>query len=294
MRIALVSPYSWTYPGGVTRHVEALAEHLIAAGHDARILAPFDPDDARSRRMHRGVAPEAARAGPAPGRAGAHDRAARERRGLERRALAGGGVPDARRAARWRLRRRPRPRADRARDLLGRGTAASLPLVGTFHTYSTNRLTNNLGNLAGASRRFHRLHVRIAVSGAARVDRGALLRRALPRDPQRRRGARADRVARGARRRARSARCASRSSARRSSARGCRSRCAAFAALREHVPARLDLVGVEQAQLDALIARRAPASSRTAASATSASSRCSRPPTCWSRRRSAARASGWC
>ena len=59
MRIALVSPYSWTYPGGVTRHVGALAEHLIAAGHDARILAPFDPDDARSRRMHRGVAPEA-------------------------------------------------------------------------------------------------------------------------------------------------------------------------------------------------------------------------------------------
>src|SRR5579862_4067201 len=59
MRIALVSPYSWTYPGGVTRHVEALAEHLIAAGHDARILAPFDPGDARSRRMHRRVAPEA-------------------------------------------------------------------------------------------------------------------------------------------------------------------------------------------------------------------------------------------
>ena len=25
MRVALVSPYSWTYPGGVTRHIEALA-----------------------------------------------------------------------------------------------------------------------------------------------------------------------------------------------------------------------------------------------------------------------------
>ena len=24
MRIALVSPYSWSYPGGVTRHIEAL------------------------------------------------------------------------------------------------------------------------------------------------------------------------------------------------------------------------------------------------------------------------------
>ena len=28
---------------------------------------------------------------------------------------------------------------------------ARAPLVGTFHTYSTNRLTNNLGNLAGAA-----------------------------------------------------------------------------------------------------------------------------------------------
>jgi phosphatidyl-myo-inositol alpha-mannosyltransferase len=24
MRVALVSPYSWSYPGGVTRHVDAL------------------------------------------------------------------------------------------------------------------------------------------------------------------------------------------------------------------------------------------------------------------------------
>ena len=32
MRIALVSPYSWTYPGGVTRHIEALAEQLLADG----------------------------------------------------------------------------------------------------------------------------------------------------------------------------------------------------------------------------------------------------------------------
>ena len=29
MRIALVSPYSWTYPGGVTRHIEALAEQFL-------------------------------------------------------------------------------------------------------------------------------------------------------------------------------------------------------------------------------------------------------------------------
>ena len=28
MRIAIVSPYSWTYAGGVNRHVESLAKEL--------------------------------------------------------------------------------------------------------------------------------------------------------------------------------------------------------------------------------------------------------------------------
>ena len=58
MRIALVSPYSWTYPGGVTRHIEALAEQLLASGHHVRVLAPFDPPDARSERLHRGARPQ--------------------------------------------------------------------------------------------------------------------------------------------------------------------------------------------------------------------------------------------
>jgi len=58
MRIALLSPYSWTYPGGVTRHIQALAAELDALGHEARILAPFDPDDALSRRLHRGARPQ--------------------------------------------------------------------------------------------------------------------------------------------------------------------------------------------------------------------------------------------
>ena len=59
MRIALLSPYSWTYPGGVTRHIEALASELARAGHEPRVLAPFDPDDALSRRLHRGARPQA-------------------------------------------------------------------------------------------------------------------------------------------------------------------------------------------------------------------------------------------
>src|SRR5580693_3960802 len=58
MRIALVSPYSWTYPGGVTRHIQALAEQLEAEGHAARILTPFDPNDRLSARLHRGARPQ--------------------------------------------------------------------------------------------------------------------------------------------------------------------------------------------------------------------------------------------
>src|SRR6476659_2568944 len=57
MRIALVSPYSWTYPGGVTRHIEALSEELLRQGHDVRVLSPFDQPDQLSARLHRGVRP---------------------------------------------------------------------------------------------------------------------------------------------------------------------------------------------------------------------------------------------
>ena len=53
MRIALVSPYSWSFPGGVTRHIDALAREFIASGHHVRVLAPMDPDDRLTRRLHR-------------------------------------------------------------------------------------------------------------------------------------------------------------------------------------------------------------------------------------------------
>src|SRR6476646_10964524 len=59
MRVALVSPYSWTYPGGVTRHIEALATELSAAGHDVRVLAPFDEDGRQTALLHRGARPQA-------------------------------------------------------------------------------------------------------------------------------------------------------------------------------------------------------------------------------------------
>src|SRR6476620_1860757 len=58
MRIALVSPYSWTYPGGVTRHIEALAREFVEEGHDVRVLSPFDPPDKLSERLHAGARPQ--------------------------------------------------------------------------------------------------------------------------------------------------------------------------------------------------------------------------------------------
>ncbi len=53
MRIAIVSPYSWTYAGGVNRHVEALASELSGRDHEVRVLAPYDPPDRLSRWLHR-------------------------------------------------------------------------------------------------------------------------------------------------------------------------------------------------------------------------------------------------
>jgi phosphatidyl-myo-inositol alpha-mannosyltransferase len=40
VRIGLVSPYSWTVPGGVNNHVEHLAEELEQRGHETWVIAP--------------------------------------------------------------------------------------------------------------------------------------------------------------------------------------------------------------------------------------------------------------
>ena len=169
MRIALLSPYSWTYPGGVTRHIEALASELAAGGHEARILAPFDPDDALSRRLHRGARPQQ--------RTVSDDFVSLGRTvGVP----ANGAVsnmaltPHAVLALRAEL-RRGRYDVLHVHDpvvpVLGWDalcSAGDLPLVGTFHTYSENLLTNGIAAVAlGGRRRMNRLHVRIAVSDAA-------------------------------------------------------------------------------------------------------------------------------
>ncbi|MDP6184323.1 MAG: glycosyltransferase family 4 protein, partial [Gammaproteobacteria bacterium] len=45
-KIALVSPYDFPFPGGVTNHVTNLSEHMRSAGHEVHILAPSSDDDA--------------------------------------------------------------------------------------------------------------------------------------------------------------------------------------------------------------------------------------------------------
>lgn len=169
VRIALVSPYSWTYPGGVTRHIEALSVELAAQGHEPRILAPFDPDDALSRHLHRGARPQ--RVEP-PENFLALGRTI----GVP----ANGAVSNltGSLAAVLALRRELRSgRYDVAHihepivPLLGYDALMSsgeLPLVGTFHTYSTNQFSNGIGAVAFGGRwRMNRLHARIAVSEAA-------------------------------------------------------------------------------------------------------------------------------
>ncbi|MBI4267002.1 MAG: glycosyltransferase family 4 protein [Chloroflexi bacterium] len=40
MKIALVSPYDFAYPGGVANHISCLERHLTARGHEVRVIAP--------------------------------------------------------------------------------------------------------------------------------------------------------------------------------------------------------------------------------------------------------------
>jgi len=169
MRIALLSPYSWTYPGGVTRHVEALAAELAALGHDARILAPFDPDDALSRHLHRGARPQ--RLDPPAGFVPLGRTAGFPANGAVSNLVP---IPPGVLAMRRELRKGGYDVVhihEPVVPLLGWdalcSTAPELPLVGTFHTYSENALTNGIANALGARRRMNHLHVRIAVSEAA-------------------------------------------------------------------------------------------------------------------------------
>ena len=167
MRIALVSPYSWTYPGGVTRHIEALAECFIEKGHHVRVLAPYDPPDTFAAILHRGARPQTL---TPPDYLVSLGRTV----GFK----ANGAVSN--------LSITPHGVATLHNELRTGGydvvhihepvapltswvatDSVRLPLVGTFHSYSESRVSNGLANLIGARRMLNHLHVRIAVSEAA-------------------------------------------------------------------------------------------------------------------------------
>src|SRR3954447_9908916 len=167
MRVALVSPYSWTYPGGVTRHIEALAGELDRAGHDVKVLAPFDPDRRRTAWMHRGARPQVRDLpewlvplggtigwpsnGAVSNLAGTPSGVARLRREL--------------RAGDFDVVHVHEPVAPTIGwDAL---TSANAPLVGTFHCYSESVPPHKVATLLGARRKLNHLNVRVAVSEAA-------------------------------------------------------------------------------------------------------------------------------
>ena len=293
MRIALVSPYSWTFPGGVTRHIDALAREFLAAGHHVRVLSPVDPDDRLTRALHR-RAP-----GPQPlpdyvvplGRTvslpmnGAMSRLA--------------VTPESVVRLRARAARRGfdvihvhepiAPVVGLGRLQLRRGA----PVVGTFHAYSAEWLPNTIAR-----------DVRRApgVQPAARADRGlrgravdgrALLRRPLRRDPERRRPGAAPRGPEAEP----STRCGSCSSGREEERKGLPVLLSAFAGLRRHIPVRLDVIGAAPEAVEPLLAEVEGGMDGIEVHGrvddASCGGGCTRP-TCCARRRWAARASGWC
>ena len=166
MRIAIVSPYSWSYPGGVNRHVEALADQLAGRDHELRVLAPWDPPGRLTRLRHRVPANPPTPpdyfvpCGPtlALGANGA----------VSNIGLFPDGVTTMRRELRAFA-----PDVVHVHEplvpLIGADACSyrDAPVVGTFHTYSTKPFPNRVATLFGARRKFNQLRARIAVSQAA-------------------------------------------------------------------------------------------------------------------------------
>jgi len=248
MRVALVCPYSWTLPGGVTRHVDALARELDAQGHDVRVLSAVDPPDRLAATIH-GRRPEP---GPLPDYVVPLGRtiALPANGAVSNLSFSPGAVARLRselRAGRFDVVHVHEPIA----PALGWDACCfdGAPVVGTFHAYSAKWLPNAGATLAGARRMFNKLHARIAVSEAARwtgeryfggtyevIPNGVDLS-AAPRGPK----PRADRfrilfVGREEERK------------------GLPVLLSAFAGLREHVPASLEVVGARTEAVEPLLA----------------------------------------
>jgi phosphatidylinositol alpha-mannosyltransferase len=167
MRIALVSPYSWSYPGGVTRHIGALAEEFISEGHHVRVLAPYDPPGRFSSALHRGARPQELEV---PDYLVSLGRTVgfKANGAVSNLSITPYGVAtlhDELRTGGYDVVHIHEPVAPLTSWVATDWTR--LPLVGTFHSYSTKWLPNGVANAIGARRMLNHLHVRIAVSEAA-------------------------------------------------------------------------------------------------------------------------------
>ena len=169
VRVALVSPYSYTYPGGVGRHVEALAQELTGLGHEVRLLAPYDPDDRLARVFHRGASPQPR---PLPDYVIPLGRTF----GLPMNGavtnLAGpigksiGVLGRELRSGNYDVVHVHEPNVPVVSWYATE--AARVPVVATFHTYSTGAAVSKFtANFLGARRLYSKLSARIAVSEAA-------------------------------------------------------------------------------------------------------------------------------
>jgi phosphatidyl-myo-inositol alpha-mannosyltransferase len=167
MKVALVSPYSWSYPGGVTRHIDALAQQFIADGHEVRVLAPHDPPDFSSKTLHRGVRPVDA---PLPDYVIPIGRTVgfKANGAVSNLSITPQGVAKVQRELRtggYDVVHIHEPVAPLTSWFASDFTP--LPLIGTFHSFSENRFSNGIANMFGARLVLNHLHVRIAVSQAA-------------------------------------------------------------------------------------------------------------------------------
>src|SRR5207248_10299103 len=142
----------WTYPGGVTRHIEALAECFIEQGHHVRVLAPYDPPGRYSAVLHRGARPQALEPPeylvPMGRTIGFKANGAVSNLSITPYGLA--TMHRELRTGRYDVVHVHEPIAPVTGWVAADKTP--LPLVGTFHTYNENRISNGIANLLGARR----------------------------------------------------------------------------------------------------------------------------------------------
>lgn len=152
MRVAFVTPYDWSHPGGVNRHIAGLAQELRSRGHEVRVLAPAsDPGQVPDWVTPLGPTISIPFNGAKSNVTLNPAAAVKMRREL--------------RAGAFDVIHVHEPVAPtglhRAIGLV------DVPTVGTFHSFSQNALLHGLANAAGSRRLLNRLHARIAVSEPA-------------------------------------------------------------------------------------------------------------------------------